>query len=1670
MEKALLLLVDHSDYPSSSSAQVLNNFDLLDLIFSSFLDSPQTPSSEEYPRIPAPHSQHLLWAALTCKAFFGPATSALWHSVDSWTSLLCLIPILKHDIKQNRYITTETILESHLARLSYYASLIRFLKVTTFDQFVSTHIYASINILCPNLFPKLSRLAIPNVGDLYLDNLNALFLLPASSLSSVSLGGIEPGSEVFVATLLIGLSKNARFLDHLSISGPISLVTFGLLSRFRALKSLDITGKNTVVDRDVMVAISAIQGLKKLSLTLGEGSSFTVPMEYRSGLKLEGLSLGWYPGIMYSILGILCLSQLKDIDFHCLPSELSVKSAEDLVQQALPAVQAGPLTSFSLNLAMGRTTPWQLLLPLRSCKLLTKLDISIDHLDASKLADLCGNGEWDSLSFLALTCHDIVPEGVGLSVHDLRLFAEHCPKLDFLAVSLEVLARDSDALRVLWKDGIADKPRSDSCRLQRLQIMSLASRPNEIIEEAKKKSVVDAVAFSQYLHNLFPLLDRLTYPGECDWFAGVEAMIRALRRVGRRYPITTMTSEDSDAVGRAITLDVSELEPPAVENNSTLMARTGVLENPDILEKIFSSFQQPATSESDDGESRSRVPFPVSNHLVLAALTQRSFFGPAMNVLWRSMNSLEAVLMLIPKLALALDGAYTTSGRGTITEADLVRLKLYAVRVRHFHFQSTSLKGVVSAEIIYILSKKLGGPLFPTLRTLECNDVGSIQVDRRQALFLFASPTLSDLSIRTNIYTPSPDVLFVTSLLEALVETAQGMTVLKVNGFSSSSALVFNLSEISKRHANSLKQLAIECLSLEAVLTTLSSLSVFTSLTVLSMTLSGSNLSTQDSHPGQKLKFPALEDLQISGGVKSLVYMSEIGMTCPSLNNLSINILQLGTDRAVQLQRKALWQRRVANVIHLALSLSPLLRSIQINSTDSRFIIPRHISKALSVLLTCTQLTEVDLYCAFIRGIHGTLCRLCAELSLLEVLKVSWSDDGDEVAEKHLSLVHLEDFAMPCPTLKVVHIPIFIADTSAEFEKMRSRITEKPLNHGLAELVIRPMKGQTPYSSTKNAGTVSRYIDHLFPSLQILSFRDEPRWTEDVDMMVKHYQDVRRWAKDLQPEIMIEATDSEDANGPYFSSLCTTAQFRTLHNQDILQTIFSHLFQLTSNQIGFASKRNRPPPQPNLLSAALTCKSFFNPAIRLMWNTTTLSTLLSIIPVFMKREETYTLEGFIEEEHLHRLDLYARQVRFLHIISEVFPAEIYAVISRLRHPLLPAITTLHFSSPDKTPLKNTASLLLAMSPTLSKVDIGSLATTPDVILPVFFQSLSVGTLQWLRLRGSLPNLVINQLPRFTRLSYLHLDVERTTGHDDIVGVCSHIPMLQKLRLGFETERRYPTSTATAFDSLETLILGAAGVLLVDLLGIFQHLRTPSLLSLLVEIWPGNRNTPHLQLSQSIDKCGQLAQSKSLQSLKVIVNIPLSVPWDAFTTLRRSNHLKSLDIGANALSVTNDDVSCFFEQEQWPELKTLAINFVNASSANATLTASVLGILARNYPRLTSIAISIHIRNDEDLYSILQEEMRRNKPPQSLVTRLQVSLVSSLQEGNVMSRKRFSVTGAGALAQYVNYCFPKLESIIVKAVHLNMPRLTPEVAEFEIDWAKGVQDIVRSYHELRRRSE
>ncbi|KAF8902387.1 hypothetical protein CPB84DRAFT_1775967 [Gymnopilus junonius] len=513
-----------------------------------------------------------------------------------------------------------------------------------------------------------------------------------------------------------------------------------------------------------------------------------------------------------------------------------------------------------------------------------------------------------------------------------------------------------------------------------------------------------------------------------------------------------------------------------------------------------------------------------------------------------------------------------------------------------------------------------------------------------------------------------------------------------------------------------------------------------------------------------------------------------------------------------------------------------------------------------------------------------------------------------------------------------------------------------------------------------------------------------------------------------------------------------TAKLRVIHNQDLLYLILSSFSPPTSkSSASTILERNSPPPLPSLLAASLTCKSFFNPAIRVMWYETTLTSLLLVIPILTKREGRYVLDGIVKEEYMKRFDLYAQYVRRLYIVNEAFPTEICAIISRLRHPvLLPAIRALKFASPADAPLRNVGSLLLVTSTTLAKVHIGPVESASDIVVASFLQGLVPEALQWLRLEGDLTHITLSLLPQFPRLTYLYLDFHSTTD-EDIIGICTRVPMLQTLNLKFKTEFKCKASPTAGFASLQILALSATVSFMANLLDIFQRIQMPKLMAIDLHICISRTTSESSQhLVRCVKACAQMAQPTTFKALTI--GAAMLATWDTFSPLQSLNHLTKFVISVGVLSVTNEDILDFLGKE----------NVCNqAGSVYCALAPSVLGIFARNCPRLTAITLSVHIRPDQNLISALEVETDGHTTPLNHLKSLRISLAPTLlQDGNIDGRETYNVVSAAAVSCYINYCFPDLKTIKIDGSN-NDP---------EVDWAKGVEIMVRSYHdsEMRRR--
>ncbi|KAF8902392.1 hypothetical protein CPB84DRAFT_1846328 [Gymnopilus junonius] len=252
-------------------------------------------------------------------------------------------------------------------------------------------------------------------------------------------------------------------------------------------------------------------------------------------------------------------------------------------------------------------------------------------------------------------------------------------------------------------------------------------------------------------------------------------------------------------------------------------ARSEVLENLDILEVIFSFLHTSPLSED-------RIQTPDSGHLLSASLVKKSFFEPAMNILWRSINSWVVLLCLIPTLVHE-NGIYATSE--LIRDEHLERLKLYTRRIRRFRFTPPDYH--VSPDVYHFLSRRLDSHLLPTLRTLDFGDVGSV-VEKRQAMFLLPSPLVSEVTISD--INPST-ATFSSSLLLVTGETAPTVHTLALSGRSIDITSLAHITDIVVKHFTALENISFDfdCISTWAGL--LDQLSGMKSLKNFSLTLRG---------------------------------------------------------------------------------------------------------------------------------------------------------------------------------------------------------------------------------------------------------------------------------------------------------------------------------------------------------------------------------------------------------------------------------------------------------------------------------------------------------------------------------------------------------------------------------------------------------------------------------------------------------------------------------------------------------------------------------------------------------------------------------------------------------------------------------------------------------------
>ncbi|KAF8972787.1 hypothetical protein BDZ97DRAFT_858720 [Flammula alnicola] len=191
--------------------------------------------------------------------------------------------------------------------------------------------------------------------------------------------------------------------------------------------------------------------------------------------------------------------------------------------------------------------------------------------------------------------------------------------------------------------------------------------------------------------------------------------------------------------------------------------------------------------------------------------------------------------------------------------------------------------------------------------------------------------------------------------------------------------------------------------------------------------------------------------------------------------------------------------------------MTPSLQVLEIHAQHYTTItwktfLPLRICSHLRRLEVCVQpFTDTDIVDLFGSGEWTSLETLRFTLIGL-VYSSSWP-----------SLLGLNTFATYCPNLKTLEICIRI-DHSTDLTSLLHYASIPRSCHNLETLEIYGQRGNPFWVGYKDneimtAGVVvSRYIDHLFPSLKLLSFGESSctrKWCEGVADMVKSYQEMR---------------------------------------------------------------------------------------------------------------------------------------------------------------------------------------------------------------------------------------------------------------------------------------------------------------------------------------------------------------------------------------------------------------------------------------------------------------------------------------------------------------------------------------------------------------------------------
>lgn len=433
----------------------------------------------------------------------------------------------------------------------------------------------------------------------------------------------------------------------------------------------------------------------------------------------------------------------------------------------------------------------------------------------------------------------------------------------------------------------------------------------------------------------------------------------------------------------------------------------------------------------------------------------------------------------------------------------------------------------------------------------------------------------------------------------------------------------------------------------------------------------------------------------------------------------------------------------------------------------------------------------------------------------------------------------------------------------------------------------------------------------------------------------------------------IKPSDSayEEGRGVVANIKRSDSVYEVLRNVDLLKNIFQHF------DVDLDTEEGEPAPKKFLLWAALSSRSFVDPALDVLWRTMhSLKPFYALFPSLTKPYgmSVQVLHGPpLSDTDWTRFVRYAHRLRVLKLdkrdTSDISSAILH-YLDRSLSPVFPNLRHICYSSYSSL----STEVFLLLSPSLQSFELKNITKESDIMVILLYALASMHRLQSLSLDGALTGLSVQSIKPLTDLRSLSLTNMGQTIDDTVINWISGLTRLTQLTL--DLQNSHVTSIPNSFDTL--LVLNVTGSISLILMSL-SAIRSATLEDVTMKVLTGDSTRATSAEWMSLVDAVKAKWLTSLRGFTLedhrALQYTLSLP-DVFGALFQANKLERFEITQFKSTLDLTNAHCRQIAVSWRMLRVLHIK-VPARNIGQLSIDSLIDLV--NYcPHLKSLALYV----------------------------------------------------------------------------------------------------------------